>query len=163
MARIYVGVGSNIDGEWHVRKGVNALQEMFGELIISPVYESEPVGFAGKNFFNLVIGFDSVKKPEEISTGLHEIESSFGRNSGRGQLSSRTLDLDLLLYGDLIIDGNGLQIPRKDILKYAFVLRPLADMAADRVHPVSGRHYIDLWHSFDQQSQKLWQVNIEID
>lgn len=162
MARIYAGVGSNIDGEQNVRKGVNALQDMFGELIISPVYESESVGFAGKNFFNLVVGFDSTETPEEISAGLFKIESRFGRNREGVKISSRTLDLDLLLYDDLVIDGNDLQIPRKDILKYAFVLRPLADVAGDRVHPVSGRSYQNLWNSFDQQSQKLWQVNIEI-
>ena len=131
MPRVYVGIGSNIEPGKNVRKGIRALQERFGALVISPVYESEPVGFTGDNFYNLVAG-DNVR------------------------LLPRTLDLDLLLYGDQVIETGDMQLPRTDILDYAFVLKPLADLAGDQLHPVAGRSYRDLWRSFDRSGQNLW-------
>ena len=160
-ARVYVGVGSNIDARRNIRLGIRALREQFGELIISPVYESEPVGFAGKNFYNLVIGFDSNETCAEIVAALHEIEEGFGRNRAEKHLYSKTLDLDLLLYGDLVVDGGDLQLPRPDVIQYAFVLRPLADVAGDDVHPLVGRSYRELWYAFDRREQQLWPVDME--
>lgn len=161
MVRVYVGVGSNIDPEWNIREGIKSLRSRFGELIISPVYESEAVGFSGDNFYNLVIGFNSDEPYEQIATALHEIEASFGRDRGQGYMSSRTLDLDLLLYGELVVEEGNLQLPRNDILEYAFVLKPLAELAGDQLHPVLKRSYSDLWCAFEQPGQKLWRVDLD--
>lgn len=161
MARVYVGVGSNIDARQNVRGGIHSLQERFGELDISPVYESEPVGLTGGNFYNLVVSFDSDEPYTQIAESLHGIEASFGRDRDQGYLQSRTLDLDLLLYGELVIEDENLQLPRNDILKYAFVLKPLAQLAGDQLHPILKRSYNDLWHSFDLAGQKLWQVDLD--
>ena len=160
-ARVFVGVGSNIDGRWNIQQGIRALRAQLGELIISPIYESEPVGIYGNNFYNLVIGFDSNQTWVEIVAALHEIESRFGRNCGGEDMSSLTLDLDLLLYGDLVVDEGNSQLPRPDILQYAFVLKPLADVAGDYVHPIAGRSYRELWHAFDRRGQRLWPVVLE--
>ena len=161
MARVYVGVGSNINARQNVRGGIHALQERFGELDISPVYESEPVGLTGGNFYNLVIGFDSDEPYMQIAESLHGIEAGFGRDRDQGYLQSRTLDLDLLLYGELVIKDGNLQLPRNDILEYAFVLKPLAELAGDQLHPVLKRSYTDLWRSFDRAGQKLWPVELD--
>ena len=160
-ARVYVGVGSNSNGRQNIQRGLQALRARFGDLIISPIYESEPVGLAGQNFFNLVIGFDTSATCAAIAVDLHEIEAGFGRSSGDGHLFSRALDLDLLLYGDLVVDGPDLQLPRPDVLKYAFVLKPLADVAGDHVHPITGRTYRDLWNTCAWHGQRLWPVDLE--
>ena len=139
------------------------MQERFGELLLSPVYESEPVGFTGDNFYNLVIGFDSNETYREIAAALYEIEAMFGRNRNNGRLSSRTLDLDLLLYDDLVIKEGNLQLPRGDVTEYAFVLQPLAELAGDQLHPEIKRTYRDLWNSFDRSGQMLWRINLDLD
>ena len=150
MVSVYVGMGSNINAEQNIRNGIATLQERFGELAVSPVYESEPVGLTGDNFYNLVIGFDSDEPYEQITAALHEIEARFGRDRDQGYLQSRTLDLDLLLYGELVLEEGNLQLPRRDILQYAFVLKPLAELAGDKLHPVLKRSYNELWCTFDR-------------
>lgn len=161
MVRVYIGVGSNIDAKQNIRNGIHALRERFGELFISPVYESEAVGFTGDNFYNLVIGFDSDETYDDLTAALHEIETRFGRKRNTGHMSSRTLDLDLLLYGDLVIEEDNLKLPRGDITEYAFVLKPLAELAGNLLHPVLKRSYRDLWSTFDRSDQKLWRVDLD--
>ena len=163
MPRVYVGIGSNIDPGKNVRQGIRALQERFGNLIISPVYESEPVGCTGDNFYNLVAGFDSHETCEAVAAAVYDIEAGFGRSRAHARLLPRALDLDLLLYGDQVIETENFRLPRQDILDYAFVLKPLADVAGDQVHPVAGRSYGDLWSSFNHPGQKLWRIELDGD
>jgi 2-amino-4-hydroxy-6-hydroxymethyldihydropteridine diphosphokinase len=158
MARVYVSIGSNIDRERSVRAGVADLRQAFGELQLSSVYESEAVGFDGDDFFNLVAGFDTDKPVEEVATELRQIEDRHGRVRTGPRFSSRTLDIDLLLYDDLVIEKQGLSLPRDEITKNAFVLWPLAEIAPDAVHPVLKRAYGELWEAFDKQKQPLWPV-----
>jgi 2-amino-4-hydroxy-6-hydroxymethyldihydropteridine diphosphokinase len=161
MARIYVGVGSNIDRERNIAGGLDALARAFGPLTVSTVYESEAVGFRSDNFFNLVIGFDSDAPPEAVSATLRDIEERFGRRRGGPRFAPRTLDLDLLLYNDLVRNDGDIHLPREDITRYAFVLRPLAEIAGELRHPVSGARFADLWAAFDRASQPLWPVSPE--
>mgnify|MGYP001597636340 CR=1 FL=1 len=156
MARIFVGVGSNVDREHNIRAGLSALSSAFGELDVSIIYESEAVGFAGDNFFNLVVGFSSAESPEQVAVTLSAIEDRFGRDRAGGRFAPRTLDLDLLLYNDLVRHDAEVNVPREDVTKYAFVLRPLAEIAGDQRHPVSGERFAELWARFDQSSQALW-------
>jgi 2-amino-4-hydroxy-6-hydroxymethyldihydropteridine diphosphokinase len=158
MARVYVGMGSNVDPEVNIRLGIKALREAFGELILSPVYESKAIGFEGDNFYNLVVGFDTALDPKSLARQLHDIEFRHGCKRDAPRFSPRTLDLDLLLYDDLVLSEGELELPRKEIMEYAFVLRPLADIAGDRRHPVTGQRFQDLWQSFDQAAQPLWSV-----
>jgi 2-amino-4-hydroxy-6-hydroxymethyldihydropteridine diphosphokinase len=160
MARVYIGVGSNVDPEANIRRGIRLLRRAFGALIVSPVYESPAVGFAGNNFYNLVVGFDTALDPKALIQALHTIELHCGRGRDALRFSPRTLDLDLLLYGDWVLHEEKLELPRRDILEYAFVLRPLADIAGDLLHPVSGQRIEDLWQRFERNAQPLNPVNL---
>lgn len=151
-------MGSNIEREKHIRAGIRALQDIFGDLVISPVYESEAVGFEGDNFYNLVVGFETRLEPQALVEELHEIEAYFDRRRDANRFSPRTLDLDVLLYGDIVYNKGGLCLPRKEITEYAFVLQPLADIVGECTHPVLGKSYTELWQEFDKQDQSLWQV-----
>ncbi|SFR83174.1 2-amino-4-hydroxy-6-hydroxymethyldihydropteridinediphosphokinase [Marinobacter daqiaonensis] len=155
--RVYVGVGSNLDRERHIRAGLDALEGMFGELAVSPVYENEAVGFNGSPFLNLVVGLQTTLPLAALSRTLKGIEADNGRCAGSKRFSPCTLDLDILTYGDLDRSQDGVDIPRSEILVNAFVLRPLADLAGDERHPVDGRTYRELWRAY-RSDQKLWPV-----
>ena len=148
MNRAYLSIGSNIEPERHVRAAVAALNERFGPLTLSPVYQTRAVGFDGDDFYNLVVGLDTDDSAEQLAAACREIETERGRQRGSQRFSARTLDIDLLTLGNAIRDNVPL-LPRDEILKYAFVLKPLADLAPDERHPVEGRRYADLWAEFE--------------
>lgn len=152
MTRGYISIGSNIDKERHIPSAIRALQERFGPLTLSGIYETEAVGFSGPRFFNLVAGFDSDLDVKAVGKILRQIETEHGRSRDAHKFSPRTLDLDLILYGDLIISDGRLQIPRDEILRYAFVLEPLAEIAPDLHHPISHESYAALWAKFDKRN-----------
>ena len=162
MARVYVGVGSNIDKENNIRSGVRALREAFGPLTVSTVYRSSAMGFKGDDFFNLAVGFDTVLSPEETSSTLRDIELRHGRRDVEKGYVSRTLDLDLLLYDDLVLRTPTLRLPREDVLKYGHVLRPLSEIAGDMLHPTLRQRMADLWAGFNGEEQKLEPVMLDL-
>lgn len=145
MARVYVSIGSNIEKEKNIPSAVKALQAHYGPLDISNVYETKAVGFDGDDFHNLVVGFDTNESPLEISQKLKEIEANHGRTRGKEQFESRTLDLDQLLYGDLVMQMDGINVPHPDILRYNFVLKPLAELAGNALHPDEDQTIDELW------------------
>jgi 2-amino-4-hydroxy-6-hydroxymethyldihydropteridine diphosphokinase len=154
MPRGYISIGSNIDRDKNVLASLQALEQLFGELTISSIYESEPVGFSGDTFYNLVVGFDSDLEVKEVARQLRQIELDNGRTRNCQKFSSRTLDLDLILYGDLIVNDARLQIPRDEIERYAFVLEPLAEIAPTLKHPITHKSYAELWEKFDKTDLK---------
>jgi 2-amino-4-hydroxy-6-hydroxymethyldihydropteridine diphosphokinase len=152
--RGYISIGSNIDKETHITASLLALEQSFGALTVSSIYESEAVGFSGDVFHNLIVGFDSELDVKSVAKQLRQIELDNGRTRDSQKFSARTLDLDLILYGDLIISDGRLQIPRDEIERYAFVLEPLAEIAPTLNHPVSGISYGELWEKFDKTDLK---------
>ncbi|MBE0437840.1 MAG: 2-amino-4-hydroxy-6-hydroxymethyldihydropteridine diphosphokinase [Methylomicrobium sp.] len=158
MARCYISIGSNIDREYNIPSSLRALDHHFGQLIISSLYESEAVGFNGDNFYNLVVGFDTDLDVKSVAKILKQIELEHGRVRDSKKFSARTLDLDLLLYDDLIIEDGQLQIPRKEIEQYAFVLEPLAEIAPDSKHPISRLSYKELWQNLDKSNVKQTRI-----
>ncbi len=161
MPQVYISLGSNINREALTRAGVNALRHRYGELLLSSVYESEAVGFKGENFYNMVIGLQTNDDVHTVAKTLRQIEDTHGRDRTKPVFSSRTLDLDLLLYDDLILDENKLQIPRHEILLRAFVLWPMAEVAADLIHPLINKSYAELWQAFDKQKEKLQPIDFD--
>ena len=157
-AQVYVSIGSNVNRRKNIALALERLAGEFGPIEQSSVYESDAVGFNSAPFYNLVIGFRSDESPREIQARLHAIEDACGRVRAR-TLSARTMDLDLLLYADMVIDEAGLSLPRNDITRYAFVLCPLAEIAGTERHPVSGESYADMWAAFDDPEQVLTLVD----
>ena len=160
MARVYVSVGSNIDRRKNISAALDDLRAEYSSLLQSGTYETEAVGFDGDPFYNLVVAFDTGRSPQEVAESLRRIEDAHGRTRSGGKFSSRTLDLDLLLYDDLVFDEGGLCLPRKEILEYAFVLKPLAEIAGEMKHPVTGETFASLWQAFDATTQPMWPVDL---
>ena len=150
----YISIGSNIDKELHIPASLTALESYFGSLTCSSIYESDAVGFEGDSFYNLIVGFHSYLVVKEVAKLLRQIELDNGRERNSQKFSPRTLDLDLILYDDLIINDGRLQIPRDEIERYAFVLEPLAEIAPDLKHPISQLSYGEIWHNFDKGNLK---------
>lgn len=160
MTRVYVSIGSNIDRERNIRAAVEALRARYGPLLISPVYETTAVGFEGDAFYNLVVGFDTDETPQALRDAFHAIEREQGRRRGGERYASRTLDIDLLTWDERVMNAEGLELPRREILKHAFVLRPLADIAPDTRHPVAGQTYAELWSRFQDGDDAMTTVDL---
>jgi 2-amino-4-hydroxy-6-hydroxymethyldihydropteridine diphosphokinase len=160
--RAYIGIGSNIERDANVRAAVQTLRKRFGRVTFSGVYESQPIGFEGENFYNLVAVFDTDESPEAIVAILHDIERQLGRKRGTPRFAPRTIDLDLLLYGDLVRDDLVLRVPRPEVTEYACVLRPLTELAPEARHPRNGETFANLWARFDKAAQPLSPVALEL-
>ncbi|WAR44453.1 2-amino-4-hydroxy-6-hydroxymethyldihydropteridine diphosphokinase [Methylomonas rapida] len=155
----YISIGSNIDKEVNIPSSLTALAHAFGTLTISSIYETEAVGFVGDSFYNLIVRFESNLTAKEVAKILRQIELDHGRTRESQKFSARTLDLDLILYGDQIISDGRLQIPRDEIERYAFVLEPLAEIAPQEKHPISRKTYQELWQAFDKTGLKRTKIN----
>ena len=160
MSTVYLGVGSNIDARCNILSGIEALRETFKGVEFSPIYRAPAVGFRGKDFLNLVARVDTDLQPLELRDYLHALEDRHGRDRSRPKFSDRTLDIDILLYDDLYLLVPTLEIPRDEIMTSAHVLRPLAELAPDLVHPVLRRTMAELWGEFPDQDAGLEPIEL---
>lgn len=159
--RIYLSIGSNLNRDHHLRAARHALNKEFGELQLSRVYESISVGFKGDNFYNLVIGFDSQLSVAELATIIRTIEYDNGRRRTGERFGPRTLDIDILTYGNCKGLVDGITLPRDEILTNGFVLVPLADIAGQEYHPVVGQTYRAMADNFACPGSELWSVDFD--
>lgn len=154
---IYISIGSNIERDKYTRAGLDGLNEKFGELTLSHIYESESVGFQGSHFYNLVVKAKTDLNIDDVCQALKKIEDNNKRDRGAQKFSPRTLDLDLLLY-DSVVTQIPVELPRPEILYNAFVLQPLAEIAQHEIHPIAGKSYQVLWQEYDKTQQQLWPI-----
>jgi 2-amino-4-hydroxy-6-hydroxymethyldihydropteridine diphosphokinase len=155
MAIVYLGLGSNINPVGNLQLAVTELRRCFGDVRTSAVYRNAPVGFNGEDFLNLVARAQTELTPGDVIGELDTIHDLAGRRRSDGGPASRELDIDLLLYNRLVVDGDRLQLPRSDVLEYDFVLRPLAEIAPEYVHPVTGKRLADHWREFARPRRPL--------
>ncbi|MBA6264070.1 MAG: 2-amino-4-hydroxy-6-hydroxymethyldihydropteridine diphosphokinase [Colwellia sp.] len=166
MARLYISLGSNVDRQHYLNTGLTALELLLGELTLSSLFASESVGFDGAEFYNMVIGATTELNIEQVTKALRDIEFTNGRPIDAKKYSPRTLDLDLLLFDDLVLNTPA-QIPRAEITENAFVLWPLAEVAPQLKHPILLQSYQQLWQAYDKNQQALtkvkfsWQSQLE--
>ena len=155
MTTIYLGIGSNIDPRNNLIHAISELEKRFGELEKSSVYRSKAFGFEGDDFLNMVVALGSELTPIEIHSQLEEIQHAAGRDHEARGHSSRTLDIDLLLYDDLVAEEPPIRLPRPDVLRFSFVLGPLAEIAPELRHPETHQSYQDHWNDFDSASHPI--------
>nr|WP_298410735.1 2-amino-4-hydroxy-6-hydroxymethyldihydropteridine diphosphokinase [uncultured Halomonas sp.] len=160
MTQVIIGIGSHIDREHHIKTCLDALEEEFGELRISRVFKSRFEGQfinaeANHDVYNLVVAFDSQASVGDLKAWCKRVELANGRTA-QGPV---TLDIDLLCVGDLAGVIDGVSLPHDDILRFAFVLEPLAELLPNARHPATGQRYAELWANFDSDGQCLRPVN----
>ena len=158
---VYVSAGSNVRPREHIARTLKLLAAEFGPLSLSRVYENAPVGFAGENFLNLVFGFTTTLPLAEVLERLHRVEEACGRPRGAAKWEPRNLDLDVLLYGSAVGEFPGAVLPRPDLMRRAFMLGPLAELAPTLEHPTLKRPIAALWAEFDQAAHPLCPVALK--
>ena len=139
----YLSLGSNVSPEKNIQFALDELVEIFGETVSSSIYKTKAVGFKGSDFLNLVVKIETSLDPERLIDRLHGIEEMTGRITGTKAFNDRTLDIDVLTYDDHI--NLDLNIPRDEILKYGFVLEPLAELNPEGLHPIERVTFMELW------------------
>ncbi|RKZ95894.1 MAG: 2-amino-4-hydroxy-6-hydroxymethyldihydropteridine diphosphokinase [Gammaproteobacteria bacterium] len=154
-ALVTISLGSNINPEFNIRLAVDELKLQYGELIISPVYQTAAVGFDGEDFLNLVVSFNTLISVQDIAAKLKKIEDGIGRDRSQPRFSARAIDLDLLTYDQLVLDEPGVQVPRHEILQNAFVLKPLSDIQGSTCHPEQHKTYLQLWLEMEQHADRI--------
>ena len=155
MNFLHLNIGSNKNRRINIRLALNKLKSNFTDITVSSIFESPAEGFVGSNFYNVGVNAKTKNNINEVVGILHDIENSLGRDRSLPKFSSRIIDLDLVLYNDAIDED--LKVPRRDILKYAFVLAPLAELNPEDIHPQKGISYLNLWKEF--QSNKDFELN----
>ena len=158
MMDVFVGIGSNVEPKKHIHAAVKLLRDRFGHLHLSPVYQNPALGFEGDDFFNLVAAFDTALDAEHLEALLKEIEMRSGRTRETRRFTPRAVDLDLLLFGDKVSAHP--RLPRPDVLNYAFVLKPLADLAPSHRHPLTGQTYAHHWQEYAGEKDALRKIEL---
>lgn len=155
MVEVFVAAGSNVEPERYLRRALELLRAQYPSLRVSPAYRNRAVGFEGADFINLVVGFTTDEPVERVRAGLQKIEALCDRPPNAPKWAARTMDLDILLYGDAISSEPGLLLPRPDLLRRAYMLKPLTDIAPEVVHPIEKKTMRELWDAFDQGAHEL--------
>jgi len=155
MSTAWLGLGSNLNAAVNIRAAIAELREQFETIALSPSYTSAAVGFDGDDFINLVARVETDMSPLELRQYLRDLEDRYGRKRDVPKFSDRSMDIDILLYDDLVLYSPLLEIPRAEIVKFAHVLKPLTDLDPDLVHPGERRTLSDIWDSSGLSDKSL--------
>ncbi|WHR51027.1 2-amino-4-hydroxy-6-hydroxymethyldihydropteridine diphosphokinase [Vibrio furnissii] len=150
MITTYVGIGSNLQRHQHIEAAVGELRRIGHDLRLSTIYECESVGFDSHAFYNLVVEMKTELSLAEFALTLRDIELRWGRESQAKKFQDRTLDLDIILFGDTI-SATAPVLPRPDIYHYPFVIQPLYELCPERCIPGTQDTIQHVW----QQAQGL--------
>jgi 2-amino-4-hydroxy-6-hydroxymethyldihydropteridine diphosphokinase len=156
---VYVAAGSNVDPVNHLQMALRELRRIYAPLKVSPAYRNKAVGFTGDDFINLVVGFSTDEPVARVREQLQQVESLCGRQPDAPKWASRSMDLDILLYGQLVSNEPGLVIPRPDLLRRPYMLKPMADIAPGVQHPLQKKSLRELWEAFDSAGHEMSEVN----
>lgn len=160
MPDVFVAAGSNIDPLRHLSAALAGLERSYAPLTISPAYRNKAVGFEGDDFVNLVVAFHTTDSLERVRARLQEIETDCGRPRDAPKWAPRSMDLDILLYGNEVRNEPGLIIPRPDLVKRPYMLKPTCDIAPDREHPTAQRTMRELWEAFEGKAHEMTVVEL---
>ena len=155
MSEVFVALGSNIDPNARLQSAARLLKSHFPDARFSGCYRNAAVGFEGEDFVNAVVAFSTDLPVIELLRLLHAIEEQCGRGRADSKWGPRAMDLDLLLYGDEVGEGPGYVLPRRDMLRRAYMLGPLAELAPDVPHPVARETIGALWQAFPQADHPM--------
>lgn len=160
MSIAYLGLGSNVNAREHIAAGIEALRHTFSVVHLSPVYQSRSVGFDGDDFLNLTASVETGLQPIELKQYLNDLEDRHGRKRNVAKFSDRTLDIDILLYDDLYMISPALKIPRAEIMSFAHVLKPLADLAPELLHPICRQTISEIWQAYPGDRNSLHEIDL---
>ena len=161
MSTAWLGLGSNVNAEHHICCAIEELGKQFERVALSPAYTSAAVGFEGEDFINLVARVETEMSPLELRQYLRDLEDRYGRKRDVPKFSDRSLDIDILLYNDLVLLSPVLEIPRAEITKFAHVLKPLTDLEPDLLHPTERRRMVEIWNTSGLDDVDLCLLDIQ--
>jgi 2-amino-4-hydroxy-6-hydroxymethyldihydropteridine diphosphokinase len=160
VTEAYVAAGSNVEPILNLRRALDVLATQFAPLRVSHAYRNAAVGFTGDDFVNLVVGFDTDLPVGAVIERLHEAEAACGRARNAPKWAPRSMDLDILLFGDSVCEEPGLILPRPDLVRRPYMLGPMAELAPDLRHPTLGLTLGELWQRFDRDAHAMQVVDL---
>ncbi len=162
MTQVFVAIGSNVDPVTRVIQAAQQIKRRHPGARFSRCYRNPAFGFEGADFINAGAGFDSLLPIAELLRSLREIETQCGRGPADAKWGPRSMDLDLLLYGDVVAVGPDYTLPRRDLLQRAYMLGPLAELAPDWPYPPSGPPVRPLWAERSQSAHVLLPLDLDL-
>jgi 2-amino-4-hydroxy-6-hydroxymethyldihydropteridine diphosphokinase len=160
MSTAYLSLGSNVNALSNILAGIAALREAFSNVRLSPAYQTGAVGFDGDDFINLAASIETSLQPLELKQFLNELEDRHGRVRDAAKFSDRTLDVDILLYDDLYLISPLIEIPRAEIMTFTHVLKPLADLAPNLLHPVCRKTIAEIWQTHSAKGTPFKRISL---
>lgn len=159
---VFVAAGSNVDPESNLERACAEIAHAWPDAYFSRAYRNVAVGFEGPDFINLVVGFSAAQPLPKVIERLRGIETNCGRPRYAPKWASRTMDLDVLLFGDLVEKTTDYTLPRPDLLKRPYMLGPLAEIAPKVRHPTANKTIGDLWAEFDRDGHEMNPVALKL-
>jgi 2-amino-4-hydroxy-6-hydroxymethyldihydropteridine diphosphokinase len=155
MIEVFVAGGSNVRPEFYLKRALTLIEREFAPVRVSPVYRNRAVGFEGDDFLNLVVSFATELDVREVRSRLQSIETQCDRPRDAPKWAARTMDLDILLYDAVVSDEPGLVLPRPDLVRRAYMLKPMVDLAPDFRHPILGKSMREIWEASALKGHEL--------